>query len=90
MDKVLKSEFVKQLEYLLRLTSRYSTIRLKYGYLDDNKFIESERNLSKPNDPREMVQISFDDIDEIFHQSVEMDNCYSILTDITSALKRLS
>ena len=88
MDKLTKHQFVKQLESLIRKTDELSTVTIDYGYLKGDEFTQSERELVNPDDPREMLKISYETGSTVY-QSVEADSCYGILLDAMKGIEEL-
>ncbi len=91
MDKCSKVHFVKQLNDLIRSTDEGQNITITYGSYEDETFIASDIDLIKANDPREYVQIKYDSMGDTnaVYQSVEMDNCFSILLDVMKGIEIL-
>ena len=94
MDKISKPEFVKQLESLLNQTGECENIRLRYGYLEDDgigkiNFIESDVDLTKQDDPREIVAIYFEGAPYEHYISVNMDSLYAVLLDVIDKIKQI-
>jgi hypothetical protein len=99
-------QIIKDLETLLNATRAASGINIRYGwverkyteadengerYLFDIVFHESDRELNKPDDPREEVQLRWGNQSDLFatYQSIECDSGIAIISDIMKAVNKM-
>lgn len=90
MDKVTKPQFVKQLEELIQKTDELADVSIEYGFIKNDVFIPSERELTNTDDPREMLKISYTTSPNlIIYRSVEADSCYAVMLDAMKGIEEL-
>ena len=99
-------QIIKDLEKLLNTTRAAEGINIRYGYVErkysepdengkryliDVKFHESERELNRPEDPTEEVQLRYGKQGDLYatYQSVEGDSGISIINDIMKAVNKI-
>ena len=90
MDRATKPQFIKQFETLIQKTDELANVSIEYGFIKNDVFIPSERELTNVDDPREMLKISYGTSpNAIIYRSVEADSCYAVMLDAMKGIEEL-